>query len=69
MNFIESIKSRQDPAAPVEIGHATCTACTLGNIAAELGRSLEWNPSDETFASDVDSSFLFRPYQNGYELI
>jgi hypothetical protein len=36
VDFIESMRSRRDPVAPVEVGHRTCTTCTLGNIAYEL---------------------------------
>lgn len=68
-NFIESIRSRNEPAAPVLVGHKTCVACTLGNIAAELGRPLEWNPDKEVFLDDAEAStYLFREYKNGYSL-
>ena len=69
VNFIESLKSRLDPAAPVEIGHSICTACTLGNIAAELKRPVEWNPESQSFVDDDEAStYLHRDYENGYKL-
>lgn len=68
-NFIDCIKSRNEPAAPVEIGHKTCVACTLGNIAADLGRSLDWDPSNEVFLNDEQAmTYLHREYQHGYKL-
>lgn len=68
-NFIECIQSRNKPAAPVEIGHRTCTACTLGNIAADLGRPVEWDPDQEQFINDEQAAtYIFREYQHGYSL-
>jgi len=54
LNFIECVRSRQDPVVPVEIGHSSCTVCTLGNIACDLKRTLKWDPTTETFIDDVD---------------
>lgn len=54
LNFIECVRSRQDPVVPVEIGHSSCTVCTLGNIACDLKRTLKWDPATETFIDDVD---------------
>ena len=54
LNFIECVRSRQDPVVPVEIGHSSCTVCTLGNIACDLKRTIKWDPATETFIDDVD---------------
>jgi len=68
-NFINSVKDHVDPVVPVEIGHRTNTVCCLGNIAHELGRPIEWNPSAETFVNDEEASrHLTREYQAGYSL-
>ncbi len=68
-NFIDCIRSRNEPVAPVEIGHKTCVACTLGNIAAELGRPVEWDPENEVFINDPEASkHLHREYKHGYSL-
>ena len=32
-NFLNCVKTRQEPLAPVEIGHCTAGVCHLGNIA------------------------------------
>lgn len=69
LNFIESIRLRKDPIARVETGHRTCTVCTLGNIAMDLKRPVQWNPGTETFVSDAQAStYLHRPYRDGYSL-
>lgn len=69
VNFIESMRNRQDPVAPVEVGHRTCTTCTLGNIAYELMRPVEWNPATESFINDPEAEkFYHRQYRPGYSL-
>jgi predicted dehydrogenase len=72
LNFIEAVKSRQDPAVPVEIGHSSCTVCTLGNIACALKRTVKWNPQTETFVDDTDGAatkLLHYEYRAGYKLV
>lgn len=72
VNFIDSVKSRQDPAVPVEIGHSSCTVCTLGNIACELKRTIKWNPETETFVDDNDGAatrLMHYEYRSGWKLV
>jgi hypothetical protein len=72
VNFIEAIKARIDPTVPVEIGHSSCTVCTLGNIACELKRTIKWNPKTETFVDDTDGAatkLLHYEYRTGWKLI
>jgi predicted dehydrogenase len=51
-NFLECIKSRRQTAAPVEIGHRSCSVCLLGDISMRLGRKLKWDPDKEQFLDD-----------------
>ena len=68
-DFIESIRRRKDPIVPVEIGHSTCTICTIGNIAHELGRPLKWDPIAQVFPGDAAANAkLHYEYKNGYTL-
>ncbi len=70
LNFIEAVRERKDPAVPVEVGHRSCTACTLGNIACELKRTIRWDPASESFIDDDGSAaaLLHYPYREGYSL-
>ena len=71
VNFIESIKNNTDPVVPVEIGHSSCTVCTLGNIADDLGRPIKWDPAAEKFVDDAEATAhrLFnKTYSEGYIL-
>jgi predicted dehydrogenase len=68
-NWIDCIRSRDEPAAPVEIGHRSVTICHLGGIARELGRKLCWDPVAETFPDDEEARRLIdRPRRMGWEL-
>jgi predicted dehydrogenase len=72
VNFIESVRSRLDPVVPVEIGHSSCTVCTLGNIACELKRTIKWDPQTETFVDDTDGAatrLLHYEYRSGWKLV
>jgi hypothetical protein len=62
-NFLDCIKSRQEPAAPVEIGHRSASICHLGNIAIKLQAKLTWDPKAERFVdskSDEANQLLTR---------
>lgn len=72
INFIEAVRNRVDPVVPVEIGHRTCTVCTLGNIACDLKRTIKWNPATETFVDDEDgaaTAHLHYQYRDGWTLL
>ncbi len=71
-NFIEAVRQRIDPVVPVETGHSSCTLCTLGNIACELGRTVKWDPVTQTFVDDTDgaaAALLHYDYREPYRLI
>lgn len=68
-NFLDSVRMRRDPIAPVEVGHRSCSACILGWIAMTLGRKLEWNPEQEKFVGDdVANRMLSRPMRAPWSL-
>lgn len=72
LNFIESVKTNTDPVVPVEVGHRSCTVCTLGNIAYDLGRPIKWDPVAEKFVDDpeADANRLFhKTYSEGYQIV
>jgi len=68
-NFIECIRQRKEPVAPVEIGHRSASACILGYIAMRLGRKLKWNPEREQFINDdVANKMLSRPGRSPWQV-
>ena len=60
-NFIDCVRSRTQPRAPVEAGHRTATVCHLNNIAMRLGRDLKWDPEHEQILGDDEANALLRP--------
>ena len=52
-----------------EIGHSSCTVCTLGNIAYDLKRPVKWDPARQKFLSDPEAAKLMHySYRKGYKL-
>jgi len=68
-NWLDSMKTREKPAADVEIGHRSISVCHLANMARQVGRKLRWDPATETFPGDDEANDLVaRPRRKGYEL-
>jgi predicted dehydrogenase len=68
-NWLDCIKTRKTPNAPVEVGHRSATICHLANICRELGRKLRWDPQKEVFLGDDEANALRdRPRRKGFEL-
>jgi predicted dehydrogenase len=51
-NFFASVRSRQDPISPVEVGHRSACVGHLIVIALRLGAKLQWDPARELFVGD-----------------
>ncbi len=74
-NFVECVKSRQDPISHVESAFNTARTCHLGTTAYVAGNQrLEWDSKTQRFTgADTDAvkkanDWAYRPYQNGYSL-
>jgi predicted dehydrogenase len=68
-NFIDCIKSREDPTEPVEAGHRTASLCHLGNIAMKLRRKIRWDPQQEQIVGDDEAAkMLSRPLRAPWTL-
>ena len=55
-NFIECVRSRKNPIAPVETGCSTNTLCSIACMAIELQRPVKWNPDTLCFDNDKDAA-------------
>jgi len=72
VNFVEAVRGHKDPAVPVEVGHSSCTVCTLGNIACQLKRTIKWDPAKQLFVDDTDGAatkMMHYQYRDGYTLL
>ncbi len=68
-NFLDCVKSREEPAAPVEVGHRSASLCHLGNVAIRLGRTVKWDPKQERFPNDDEANgLLMRPMRSPWTL-
>jgi predicted dehydrogenase len=69
-NFIDCVRSRQRPAADVEICHKASTVAHLGNIAYRTGRKLRWDAAREEIIGDAAANALLgRPARKPWDLI
>jgi hypothetical protein len=57
-NFIQCVRSREDPIAPVEAGHQASYLGMLAELSIRLGRKLNWDPTTETFPGDDPANQL-----------
>ncbi|WP_231956395.1 Gfo/Idh/MocA family protein [Posidoniimonas polymericola] len=56
-NFLDCVRTREEPLEPVEVGHRTASVCHLWNIAIQrLGKKLAWDPDQEAFTNDEQAN-------------
>jgi len=68
-DFLDSIKTRQQPVAPAEVGHRSISVALLGEIAILTGRKIRWNPDTEEIINDPGASALLgRSYREPWTL-
>jgi predicted dehydrogenase len=68
-NWLECVRSRQQPIAPVEVGHRSCAACLLHHIAMKVKRKVFWDPAKERFKNDDEANaMLSRPQRKPYNI-
>jgi predicted dehydrogenase len=68
-NWLEAVKSRRQPIAPVEVAHRSCSACLLHHIAMKLRRKLSWDPAREQFNNDEEANAMrSRPQRSPYTI-
>ena len=57
-NFIDCIRSRQQPNADAETGHVSSTLCHLANIVARVNRTVRFDAKTETIVDDPEANSL-----------
>jgi len=68
-NFLDAVKSRNDPVAPIEVAVRSDTLCQLTDVATRLGRKLRWAPEREIFPDDPGANrWLTRPMRAPWTL-
>jgi predicted dehydrogenase len=59
-NFLDSVKTRQQPVSDLESAHQTAASCHLANIAMRLGRRLRWDAVKQEIVGDSEASKLLK---------
>lgn len=69
-NFIDAVKSRNQPESNLDYARRMTLPMHLGLISYRLGRQLSWNSEKEKFTNDKEAnSLLHRPYRKKWNLI
>ena len=68
-NFLECMRTRKEPIAPVEAGHRANVLCCITHIAMKLGRKLKWDAAAEKFIGDDQAnSMLDYPHRDPWKV-
>jgi len=68
-NFLDAVKTRQQPICPIETAVRSDTVCHQADIAIKLGRKLEWDPINEEFKNDPDANrLLSKPMRSPWHI-
>jgi hypothetical protein len=68
-NWLNCIKTRQQPSCPEELGHRSASLGHLTIIAYKQAKSLSWDPAKETFPTDdAANRLLARPKRSPWTL-
>jgi predicted dehydrogenase len=67
-NFLDCVKSRQEPVSDLESGHRVATVCHLANISLRVGRRVRWDARREEILDDAEAArMLARPYRDPWD--
>jgi predicted dehydrogenase len=63
-NFLDSIKSRQQPVSNLQVSQQTNVATHLVNIAMKLKRTVHWDAERQTIIGDKEAAaMMIKPYR------
>ena len=65
LDFLAAIDARSKPVADIEEGMISSSCCILGNMAMQLGRTLDWDAAAGKIKGDEEANrMLRRPYRS-----
>jgi len=68
-NFLDCMKTRQQPVLNLEVGHHVSSVAHLGNIALRTGRKINWNAAEERVMDDpVADRMIGTDYRGPWKL-
>ena len=57
-NWLDCVESREEPNAPVEVGHLVTSVSHLINICRATGRSIHWDATNEQISGDAEANSM-----------
>ena len=67
-NFLDCIKTRNQPNSDLESGHQIATACHLSNISLRTARKITWDAAKEEIIGEPEAAaMLSRPYREPWD--
>jgi hypothetical protein len=67
-NFLDCIKSRQQPICDIVSSQGVATTCHLANISLRAGRKMVWDAAKEEIVGDPEANrMLTRPYRKPWD--
>jgi predicted dehydrogenase len=67
-NFLDCIRSRQQPISDLATSQRTAASCHLANIAMKVGRTVRWDASKQEIPGDAEAAALLtRPYRSPWD--
>jgi predicted dehydrogenase len=64
-NFLQAIDTRSKPVSTIEEGYISTASCILANNAMKLGRTLNWDSTQQQVVGDEEANrLLARPYRS-----
>jgi hypothetical protein len=68
-NFLDCVKSKDEPWCPIEEGHRSTSFAHLANIALEVGGRIEWDAEKERITNnDKANELLHYEYRKPWKL-
>ena len=67
-DWIDCMRSREQPICHPEVGHHTANICNMAIIAEQLGESLSWDPEKEKFNSREANKMKTYRYRGDWSL-
>jgi hypothetical protein len=67
-NFLECIKTRNQPNCTIEMGRNAALVAHLGNIAYRTGKKIEWNAQTQKSTASEVNAFLKPQYRTPWVL-
>ncbi|WP_128546626.1 Gfo/Idh/MocA family protein [Larkinella soli] len=65
LNFVECVRSRNQPNCPAEAGRDVAVHAQLGNMAYRLGRKLVWDAEKNVVVDDPKANELVKAHYHG----